>query len=452
MKQILSLLVIILLHVKLSAQAPQKISYQSVIRNTNNMPVANTLVGIKISILQGSASGTVVYSETHNPSTNVNGLASMEIGGGTVLSGTFSSINWAAGPYFVKTETDPLGGTAYTLSGTSQFLSVPYALYAETANVPGVPGPMGPQGPAGLNGVDGAVGPMGPQGPAGLNGVDGAVGPMGPQGVSGPMGPQGPAGLNGVDGAVGPMGPQGVSGPIGPQGPAGLNGVDGAVGPMGLMGPQGVPGPMGQQGATGPMGATGATGPAGPTGATGATGATGPMGPQGPAGTGLTPGLNNGNVKMWDASGNNWVNKNLSTGNTGNGQSFSTLQPYLALNYCIAYQGIFPSQSGVDPFLAEIMLFAGNFSPNGYFFCNGQLIAISQYTALFALLGTNYGGNGMTTFGLPDLRGRVAIHHGNSTGPGLSSYYLGQSGGTENTTLSTLNLPSHNHSVLFVAP
>ncbi len=103
MKQILSLLIIILLHVDLSAQGPQKISYQSVIRNTNNMPVANTLVGIKISILQGSASGTVVYSETHTPSTNVNGLATIEIGGGTVASGTFSSINWAAGPYFVKT-------------------------------------------------------------------------------------------------------------------------------------------------------------------------------------------------------------------------------------------------------------------------------------------------------------------------------------------------------------
>ncbi len=416
MKQILSLLIIILLHVDLSAQGPQKISYQSVIRNTNNMPVANTLVGIKISILQGSASGTVVYSETHTPSTNVNGLATIEIGGGTVVSGTFSSINWAAGPYFVKTETDPLGGTAYTLSGTSQFLSVPYALYAETANVPGVPGPQGDPGPIGLTGA------TGPQGPVG------ATGPMGPTGLTGPAGPMGSMGPQGMMGLMGPMGPQGPAGPIGSQG------LSGATGPMG---------PMGPAGPIGATGATGATGPAGPAGATGA---------QGPAGTGLTPGTSNGNVKMWDASGNNWVNKNLSTGNTGGGQSFSNMQPYLALNYCIALYGIFPSYNGADPFIAEIMLFAGNFAPNNYAFCNGQLLSIAQNSALFALLGTNYGGDGQVTFGVPDLRGRVAIHHGNSAGPGLSSYSLGQSGGTENTTLTTNQIPAHNHSVLFVAP
>lgn len=117
----------------LHAQAPQRISYQAVIRNISGVLVANTNVGIKISILQGNISGTVVYSETHIVVTNVNGLASLEIGGGLLESGDFTTINWSNGPYFIKTETDPAGGINYTISGTSQLLSVPYALHAKLA-------------------------------------------------------------------------------------------------------------------------------------------------------------------------------------------------------------------------------------------------------------------------------------------------------------------------------
>ncbi len=113
------------------AQAPQKMSYQAVIRNAGNNLVANSVVGMRISILQGSASGTAVYVETQNPTTNINGLASIQIGNGTVVSGTFAAINWSSGVYYVKTETDPAGGTAYSITGTTQLLSVPYALYAE---------------------------------------------------------------------------------------------------------------------------------------------------------------------------------------------------------------------------------------------------------------------------------------------------------------------------------
>ena len=114
----------------LFAQAPQKMSYQSVTRKTDGSLVVNTSVGIKISILQGSASGTEAYVETQTTTTNVNGLATLAIGGGTPVTGTFAGINWASGTYFIKTETDPTGGTNYTISGTSQLLSVPYALYA----------------------------------------------------------------------------------------------------------------------------------------------------------------------------------------------------------------------------------------------------------------------------------------------------------------------------------
>jgi trimeric autotransporter adhesin len=124
-----------------SAQAPNKFSYQAVIRNASNALVSNAPVGIKISVLQTTSTGTTVYSETHTSTTNINGLASIEIGGGTVVSGVFANINWANGPFFIKTETDPTGGTSYSIVGTSQLLSVPYALFASnTANTWGTLG------------------------------------------------------------------------------------------------------------------------------------------------------------------------------------------------------------------------------------------------------------------------------------------------------------------------
>jgi hypothetical protein len=111
-------------------QPPQKMSYQAVIRNSSNALIISKTVGMRISILKGSSSGTAVYVETQSPTTNINGLASLEIGAGTVVSGNFSTIDWAAGPYFVKTETDPAGGKNYTIVGTSELLSVPYALFS----------------------------------------------------------------------------------------------------------------------------------------------------------------------------------------------------------------------------------------------------------------------------------------------------------------------------------
>lgn len=115
------------------AQAPQKMSYQAVIRNATNTLISNSPVAVRVSVLQGSATGTAVYAERHTLTTNLNGLATFEIGAGTVISGSFAGINWASGVYFIKTETDPAGGTNYTISGTSQLLSVPYALFAKTA-------------------------------------------------------------------------------------------------------------------------------------------------------------------------------------------------------------------------------------------------------------------------------------------------------------------------------
>ena len=130
-------LAFLLINTSIFAQAPQKMSYQAVIRNSSNALITSTPVGMQISILQGSSTGTAVYVETQTPSTNANGLVSVEIGGGTVVSGNFSAINWANGPYFIKTETDPTGGTAYTINGTNELMSVPYALNAANANVGG---------------------------------------------------------------------------------------------------------------------------------------------------------------------------------------------------------------------------------------------------------------------------------------------------------------------------
>ncbi len=159
----------IVLTVTTTTQVPEKMSYQAVVRNTTNNLVTNQPVGMQISILQGSSTGTAVYVETQTPTSNANGLVSLEIGGGTVVSGNMATINWANGPYFIKTETDPTGGSSYTITGTSQLLSAPYALYAKTSGS-SIPGPAGPMGPQGLTG---------PQGPAGTPGANGQGVPVG---------------------------------------------------------------------------------------------------------------------------------------------------------------------------------------------------------------------------------------------------------------------------------
>ena len=129
MRNIYALILTVLVTASVFAQTPTKMSYQAVIRNSSNQLVTNQVVGMRISILQGSANGTIVYTETQSPSTNLNGLVTIEIGGGT----GFSTINWSSGSYFIKTETDPTGGSNYTVTNTSQLLTVPYALHAKTA-------------------------------------------------------------------------------------------------------------------------------------------------------------------------------------------------------------------------------------------------------------------------------------------------------------------------------
>lgn len=130
-KTISALAVFLLASTSIWAQVPGSFSYQSVIRDVSNNLVANQSVGVQLSILQGSITGTAVYVETHALSTNDNGLVSLEIGTGAVSVGSsINDVNWASGPFFLKSETDPTGGTNYTILATSQLISVPYAMLA----------------------------------------------------------------------------------------------------------------------------------------------------------------------------------------------------------------------------------------------------------------------------------------------------------------------------------
>jgi uncharacterized protein (TIGR02145 family) len=217
MNKIFYSFIAVLISASIWAQAPQKISYQAVIRRANNALVVEKQVGVKISILQGSESGSAVYAETHTTITNANGLASLSIGAGTIVTGDFSKIDWSKGSYFVKTETDVEGGANYQVTSVSELMSVPFALYAANSQ-PGPKGDTGAQGPAGkdgkngLEGKDGLLGPKGDTGAQGPQGLKGDTGLTGAQGPKGDIGEQGPKGLKGDTGLTGAQGPKGDPG------------------------------------------------------------------------------------------------------------------------------------------------------------------------------------------------------------------------------------------------
>ena len=316
-------LIATVISISVMAQAPQKMSFQSIIRNSSGALVINQPVGLRISVLQGSATGVAVYSETQTDSTNANGLVSLQIGGGKVVTGSFTAINWATGTYFIKTDIDPTGGNNYTVSGTSQLLSVAYALYAQNAGIPGVKGDSGVsvrsskvigdslfvtlstgqtintgnvRGTQGVQGVQGLVGSTGLTGAQGIQGLTGATGTQGIQGLTGNTGAQGQQGLTGNKGdsgisvrsskvigdslfvilstgqlintgnVRGAQGVQGIQGLIGSTGLTGAQGIQGLTGAQGLQGIQGVKGDAGVQGLQGIQGVTGNTGAKGDSG------------------------------------------------------------------------------------------------------------------------------------------------------------------------------------------
>lgn len=325
------------------AQVPQSFKYQAVARDANGNAYSNTNVRVRFDILQNTATGTSVYSEEHAVTTGFQGIFDLQIGAGSPIAGTFNGIDWSDGPYFLSVDFNPsASGGTFTHMGTTQLLSVPYALYAASAgndsdqqvlslngNVLSISGgnsvtlspgttaptlsisgtqlsisggntvtlPTGPQGATGPQGPPGATGPAGATGPQGPAGADAQVLALNgnvlsisngnsvtlSSGTTAPTlsisGTQ--LSISGGNTVTLPAGPQGPAGPTGPQG------ATGAQGPAGAAGPQGATGAQGAIGATGPQGATGAqgpVGPAGPQGATGPQGLPGATGPQGPAG------------------------------------------------------------------------------------------------------------------------------------------------------------------------
>jgi hypothetical protein len=319
---------IILLFTSLSyfSQAPQGINYQAVLRNANGSLVTNLTVGYKLEIRKTSTTGQVIYAERHTPLSNAQGLINVIIGGGTVIQGSFSSVNWGSGPYFIVTYVDFTGGTNYQLFGSQQLMSVPYALYANTAGSAINKWHYGTTVPLSTLGIPGDYYLHTTTGNVYFNNagtwsiIANLQGPIGPTGITGPAGAQGIPGLQGIPGTNGTNGLNSLvkttiesAGANCATGGVKLeygldnntngildigeinasltkyvcNGAIGATGPTGATGPQG---PIGITGATGPQGPqgltgqTGATGPAGPAGPAGAIGATGPQGPQGPAG------------------------------------------------------------------------------------------------------------------------------------------------------------------------
>jgi hypothetical protein len=264
-------------------------------------------------------------------------------------NGNLLTANLGSSSKYMQVEIDPTGGTSYTDLGTTPLQSVAFAQFAARSGT-GY-GPTGPTGPTGANGSNGNAGATGATGATGVNGTNGA---------------------NGATGATGPTGPTGNTGAQGSQGPQGSTGGQGSPGPVGATGAAGV---------TGATGATGATGPQGPTGANGTNGATGATGATGP--TGVVP----------------------------------TYLPFSTeMNYYISAAGIYPpngsggAYGNSDPVIATIYLFAGNFNNGGYQ-CNGQLIQIADETPLFSIIGTMYGGDGITTFAVPNLNGRMIVNY-----------------------------------------
>src|ERR1700749_1764675 len=147
----------------LQAQAPQGFNYQGVARNSMGTVINNKAIGLRISLHNSTTTGTVVYTETHTITTDQYGVFSLIVGSGHAVSGTFNTINWGNGNKYLQVEMDPMGGSSYIDMGTTQLMSVPFAMYAANSQV----GPTGPQGPQGPIGLTGAVGPQGPIGNTG---------------------------------------------------------------------------------------------------------------------------------------------------------------------------------------------------------------------------------------------------------------------------------------------
>ncbi len=295
MKKLLSTLAFGLCGLMALAQAPQSFNYQTIIRSTDWEVIQDQGVSLRLTILEDSPAGDVVYQESHAATTSNIGLVNLAIGEGVILSGDFTAIDWGNHSYFIEVGLDATGGNSFVPMGTSQLRSVPYALYAETSNNPG---PAGADGEQGIQGEQGLIGTAGTNGANGLDGAVGATGEQGPTGLTGATGANGTNGINGNDGVVGATGE---------QGPTGLTGATGANGTNGTNGLDGIVGATGEQGIQGIQGETGLQGDQGIAGNDGTAGTNGIQGEQGPEGIGIAQTLNLNGDTLSISGGNSVV-------------------------------------------------------------------------------------------------------------------------------------------------
>lgn len=205
MKNLILFAIALFLAIGVYSQTPEKMNYQAVVRNATSELVTNSVIGVRLTIYQN---GLDVYTETQNSVTNENGLMTLSIGTGTTTD-DFSLIDWSDGIYDLKTEIDITGGINYNISGTTQLMSVPFAMYAKTSGS-SIPGPIGP---IGLTGIQGDNGDQGIQGETGDNGDQGETGDAGDNGEQGIQGNQGIQGIQGSQGIQGETGPAGADAP-----------------------------------------------------------------------------------------------------------------------------------------------------------------------------------------------------------------------------------------------
>ena len=342
---------LVLLGMALQAQAPpQGVNYQAIARNVGGSVITNKHISVSFSVHDGAPTGGIVYQETDTATTNEFGLFTVVLGNGTSVLGTFQGINWSTGNKFLEVDFDPNGGTNYINMGTTQMMSVPYALYA------------------------GAV-------------AGGSAGPTGPAGAAGPTGPTG-IGVTGNTGANGRDGNNGVTGPTGPTGGSGSGG--------GVTGPTGATGPSGQDGVTGVTGSTGVTGPAGTGSGLNFTNKVA-LSYTGSAQTWTVPnGVTQIFVKLWGAGGGGAYTSGNGPG--GGGGFVSGVLPIpngtTSLTVVVGQGGFGGSNSGTNPNTSGPYGGGGLSSPgNGYSGSGGGRSAI-QFTPGTDVVTAGAGGGG----------------------------------------------------------
>ncbi len=413
MKKIYMLLLTVTLAAASIAQVPDKMSYQAVIRDASGGLVTEQEIGMQISILQGTANGAAVYVETQTPVTNANGLVSIEIGGddGTAISGNFASIDWSDGPYFIKTETDPSGETNYTITGTSQLLSVPYALHSGSSDA--LTGEITESQISDLqNYLTGEDDPLFDASPAA--GIEDADISNWNEAHS--------WGDHAVEDYLTDITEQTISE---------LSDIDITGLEAGMV-----------------LKYDADTEKWVVADDEGIIEETDPLFMESSASAIVDDDLDNWNeAHGWgDHAEAEYLTEETDPLFAASIASDITQENIESWDAKSEFDGEFSSLTGVPNSVimpaGVINIFAGSTAPDGYLICDGSEVSRTEYADLFAVIGTTYGeGDGSTTFNLPDLQSRIPV--GISAEPEFDE--LGKTGGAKEHVLTVNEMPAHSH-------